>query len=281
VFLQTPLNRLDAIETCMKDPQWHGRRFGILDDQNRSLWESRWPTETVLAEKQSAIARGQYSLWMREKECKIVSHTGKTFDIGKLRYWTDYPPNLLKVISIDPASSDSKTADDCVVMTIGLTATDVYVLRYEAEKGMMPDAVSNHFFQMMMDFAPVKCAVETISYQRILAWFLEEEMKKRRMFLAMDKIQDKRSKANRIIQSLVGLVAYGHLHVHASMDKLVTQMDEYDPADASLHDDILDALSMGILSVNPALRSSLTVEGEYSIVDDESDYKQIRFGGCP
>lgn len=281
VFLQTPLNRLDAIETCMKDPQWHGRRFGILDENNQSRWESRWPTETVLAEKQAATARGQYSLWMREKECKLVSFSGKTFDIEKVRFWDDYPPNILKVISIDPASSDSPKADDCVVMTIGITSTDVYVLRYEAERAMMPDAVANHFFNMMMEFNPTKCAVETISYQRILAWYLEEEMKKRRMFLAMDKIQDKRRKSDRIIQTLVGLVSYGHLYIHSSMDKLLTQMDEYDPDDSSLHDDILDALSMGILSVNPALRSSLTVDGEYSIVDDESDYKQLRFGGCP
>jgi hypothetical protein len=57
-------------------------------------------------------------------------------------------------------------------------------------------------------------------------------------------------------------------------------MDEYDPNDSAQHDDILDALSMGILGVNPALRQGLTVDGDFEVMD-ESEYKMIKFGGCP
>lgn len=281
VFLQTPLNKQDAIETCMKDPQWNGKRFGILDKNNKSIWESRWPTEVVLREKQAAIARGQYAIWMREKECTIAGENGKTFDVNKLKYWEFLPPLGLRIISIDPASSDSKKADDNVVMCVGFLGPDVYVMKYEADIGVMPDKTSMHFFSMMMEYQPMKAVVETISYQRVLKWYLEQEMVKNRMFLPIDGIQDKRRKSDRIIQALVGLVSYGHLHIHASMTKLVTQMDEYDPNDASLHDDILDALSMAVMSVNPAMREALTVEGEYVVVQDESEYKQLTFGGCP
>jgi hypothetical protein len=280
VFLQTPLHREDAIEKCMKDPQWNGRRFGILDEHNRSRWESRWPTPVVLREKEAAIARGQYALWMREKECKIVASSGKSFDTERLKYYTELPPLPIRVISIDPASSDSKTADDNVVMAIGFRGPDVYVLAYEADRGVMPDKTANQFFQMVMEFNPMKAAVETVSYQRILAWYLEEEMKKRRIFVPIDKIQDRRSKTDRIVQTLVGLVSYRHLHIHASMTKLISQMEDYDPEDKNQHDDILDALAMGILSVNPELRQNLAIEGEYEVLD-ESEYKTIAFGGCP
>jgi len=281
VFLQTPLNKHDAIETCLKDPQWNGRRFGILDENGRSRWESRWPTEVVLKEKQAAIARGQYAIWMREKECKVVASTGQTFDVEKLRYWEIPPPGMVKMLAIDPASSDAETADDNVVMCVGFSGPDVYVLAYEAATGVMPDQTAMHFFNMMMEFRPMKAVVETISFQRVLAWYLEQEMVKRRMFLPIDRIQDKRKKSDRIIQALAGLVSFRHLYIHASMTKFVTQMEEYDPLDDSQHDDILDALSMAITSINPALRDSATDDGDYDSTLDESEYKQIAFGGCP
>jgi hypothetical protein len=281
VFLQTPLNRLDAIETCLKDPQWNGRRFGILDENERSLWEARWPTEVVLAEKQAAIARGHYHIWMREKECKIVANIGKTFKIENLQYYDLPPEGLLKIISIDPASSDAETADDNVVMAIGIHGLNVYILRYEAEQGQMPDATANHFFNMILEFSPIKAAVETVSFQRVLAWYLEKEMQRRRIFLAVDKIQDRRKKSDRIIQSLVGLVNYKHLYVKADMQKFITQMDEYDPLDSGQHDDLLDALAMGVTCLNPLLRDSVTVEGEFSVVEDESIYETLQIGGCP
>jgi hypothetical protein len=168
-----------------------------------------------------------------------------------------------------------------VVGAIRIIGQDVYLLEYQADTGVMPDKVAFHFFNMMLEYAPLKCAVETISYQRILAWYLEEEMKKRRMFLAMDKIQDKRKKSDRIIQTLSGLVAYGHLYIKPSMTKLITQMDEYDPLDTSLHDDILDMLAMGVTALIPNLRNSVTVEGEYTVVLDESMYETLLIGGCP
>ncbi len=282
VFLQTPLNKEDAINKSMKDPQWNGRIFGVFDAEGKSRWESRWPTETMLKEKEGFIARGQYALWMREKECKVVGSGQKPFDVSRLKIYEAgmHPKGMIKIISIDPASSDSKTADDNVVMCIGVSGPDVYVLQYEADTGVMPDQVAMQFFQMAIEFKPQRCAVEVISYQRILAWFLEEEMKKRRIFIPMDKVQDKRSKATRIVQTLAGLVSYGHLYIQSTMTKLITQMDEFDPEDMSQHDDILDALATGVTSITPHLRLGLE-EGDDSYELDESDYEILDFGGCP
>lgn len=287
VFLQTPLNREDAIEQCMKDPEWNGKRFGVLDysdpgaPEGKSRWEARWPTDTVLREKRAAIARGHYHIWMREKECKLVQAQGKAFDVEKLQYWTELPPGLLKIIAIDPASSESPTADDQVVMCIGIRGDDVYVIAYEAAQGMMPDVAAYHFFNYYLNFNPLKAAVESISYQRILAWYLEGEMQKRRMYLPISKIQDKRRKSDRIMQALGGLVAFKHLHIHASMTKLVSQMDDYDPLDDSQHDDILDALAIGITELTPHLRNSVTIDGEYEVAEDETEFPALTFGGCP
>jgi hypothetical protein len=283
VFLQTPLHKEDAIEKCLRDPQWNGLRFSIFDENGNSRWESRWPTETVKAEKAAAIARGQYVIWMREKECKVVSSEEKAFDTEKLRFWDTLPslPQMtIRVISIDPASSESKKADDQVVMVVGFHGPDIFVLKYEGGQAMMPDKTAMHFFNFVLAYAPQKAVVESIGYQRVLAWYLEQEMQKRRIFLPIDKLQDRRKKSDRIIQAIAGNLSFGQLWVHSSMSKLIQQMDDYDPLDDSQHDDYLDALAMAISAVNPALRGTL-VDGEFRVVDDESEYEQLTFGGCP
>jgi predicted RNase H-like nuclease len=104
-------------------------------------------------------------------------------------------------------------------------------------------------------------------------------MAKRRVFVPMDGIDDRRRKADRIMQAIPGLVAYGHLYVHASMKKLIEQMDDYDPKIVEQADDLLDALAMAITAINPALRNT-TIDGEFSVVD-ESAYEDLNFGGCP
>lgn len=279
VLLQTPLHREDLIETCLNDPQWHGKRFSVFRDDGESRWPERWSTDTLKAEKESFVRRGLYALWMREMECRIVAGQHKTFDISKLHYWDVLPEGLRCVISIDPASSESKDADDNVVLAVGAKGLDFYVVAYHADKGVMPDACAAHFFDLVLLCNPIKGAVEGVSYQRTLKWYIEQEMQRRRLFVPIDMIQDRRKKSDRIIQALAGLVAYGHLHVHQSMTKLVQQLDDFDPM-TEQHDDVIDALAMAVMSMNPAMRLA-SMDGDALGVYDEEEYESLTFGGCP
>lgn len=277
VLLQTPLHKEDLIETCLKDPQWNGRRFSIFDEHGKSRWPTRWSDATLAAEKESFIRRGLYSLWMREMECSLVSSESKTFNVDNLKYWEVLPEGMRCIISIDPASSDSKKADDNVVMAVGFRGLDVFVVAYHADRGVMPDACAAHFFDLVMLCNPIKGAVEGVGYQRTLKWYIEQEMQKRRMFLPIDHIDDRRKKTDRIIQALAGLVAYGHLYVHSSMTKLIQQLNDFDPT-VDQHDDVIDALAMAVTAMNPALRA-LTSDEYFD--EEENDYETIEFGGCP
>ncbi len=278
VLLQTPLHKEDLIETCMKDPQWNGRRFSIFDENGKSRWPTRWSDETLKAEKESFIRRGLYTLWMREMECTLVTSAQMTFNIDNLKYWDVLPEGLECVVSIDPASSESKKADDNVVLAVGMKGLDVFVVAYHADQGVMPDACAAHFFDLVMLCNPVKGTVESVGYQKTLKWYIEQEMKKRRLFIPIDAIDDKRKKTDRIIQALAGLVAYGHLHVHPSMTKLIQQLQDFDPL-VEQHDDVIDALAMGVTALNPALRVLAQNEDFYN--EDDNEYDEINFGGCP
>jgi len=284
VFLQTPLNRDDAIEKCMRDPQWNPYSFSVFDKKGESSWPARWPTETLRGEKEAAIRRGQLRLWMREKECTIVSGEDQAIDTSAWKHYDLLPEVMDVVIAIDPASSDSPTADDHAIVALGFRGVDCYVLDYKLSKGTMPDKAANDFFSLVLLYGPRKAAVEAIGYQRVLAWHLEQEMIKRKIFVAVDRIQDKRRKADRIMQAIPALAAYGHFFIKPSMEELLTQANDYNPEEKNPRDDLLDAIAMGIVAMNPALRQAIkgdTLEGEYSRIEDESQYEDLSPGGCP
>jgi len=280
VFLNTPFNRDDAIEHCMKDPEWNPRKYGIFDENGESRWAARYPTVELRKAKEAAIRRGQYRLWMREKECTIVSGEDQAIDVTKLRYYDVLPESLDVIIAIDPASSDDPKADDHAIVVLGFKGVDVFLLDYALSKGTMPDKAAADFFTFTMMYSPRKLAVETISYQRVLAWYLEQEMIKRRIFVAIDKMQDRRSKGTRIMQGLPGLIAYGHFWIRPHMTEFVTQADDYDPQVKDQEDDLLDAIATGITSENMALRLGADLEGEFTVLN-EDEYKPLVVRGCP
>jgi phage terminase large subunit-like protein len=282
VGLQTPFHREDAIEQLMKDPQWHGLRFGCFDENGDSRWPQRFPTAVLEQEKQSHIMRGQYRLWMREWECKIVAGEDKCFNVQNLVHYLELPDFLRVVIAIDPASSERKTADDHAIVALGFYGNEVFVLDYKLSKATMPDKAIEDLFTLILLYRPIKIVIESISYQRVLKWMVEQEMQKKRIFVTVDAVQDRRSKASRITQALVGLTNFRHLHIRPSMSELINQMDDYDPEVKDQPDDLLDAIAMGITSLNPALRAQTgnTLEGEWSKME-EQEYAELEFGGSP
>lgn len=279
VLLDTPKNKFDLIESCSTRADWRFVRFGLLDDRGYSRWEARYPTAEVLAAKDVAIRSGQIEIWMREKECKVIASELASFKADNLKYYDVLPDRLTVVLSIDPASSEARTADDQVLMAVGFLGADVFVLEYTAFKGEMPDELCATLFEYIRRYRPIAITSEAINYQRVLAWYIEKEMRERRTFVPVHKIQDKRTKYDRILQALGGLSGFGKLHVRSSHTELVTQFTEYSPRYRG-HDDILDALSQAVLWAETKNIASY-IEGEYYEIEDESDIKSLEFRTCP
>lgn len=279
VLLQTPLRDGDLISTCAKDPQWKHLRFGCFDESGESSWPARYSTKTLLADKEAHIRRGQLALWMREKECALVPEGGASFDPANLKYWDLLPDKMTYIIAIDPASSSSASADDQVIAVVGFHRDDVYVVEYTAHKGEMPDAAVATLMEYILRYKPLCIVVESVSYQRVLAWYVEQEMKRSRRYLPVHRVQDPRKKADRIIQALGAKAGYGLLHCRTSQVKFIQQFTEYSPL-AKMHDDVLDAVSMAI-DYGAKIAIGDWIEGEYVEEEDESVYKKLEFRSCP
>lgn len=267
-LLQTPLNPDDLIANCARDPAWNTLTFGVFDEKGESTWPERWSTEELLKEKESYTRSGHYSLWMREKECRLVAGETMPFDTENLKTYTEVPDEGLTIIAVDPASSEAKTADDTAIVAVRFIGQKIYVLEVFAERGVMPDAAAAKFFEFVWKYHPIKGVVETISYQRVLKWYLEQEMTRRRTYIAIDPIQDKRKKSDRILQAIQTPLLHHNLYIREGSDdtiKLVQQLGDFSP-EVDGRDDVLDALAMAITSVNPALRFSAGAD-EDDVID--------------
>lgn len=267
VLLDTPKNKFDLIETCQNDPAWKGIRFGIFDSKGKSRWESRYPTEELLKVKQDYIRSGRLSVWMREKECKVISEELASFRNESLLFWEVLPDRMTYIIAIDPASSDSKDADDNVVAVLGFHKDNVYLIEYEAEVGQTPEMVAKTVFEYIRRYRPLGIAVESISYQRVLAWYLETQMREKRVYIPVYQVQDRRRKSDRIVQALGETSGYGRLYCKSSHTKFIEQFTEYSPLGGN-HDDVVDAVAMGITWAQTQAIGDW-IDGEATDIDDE------------
>lgn len=277
IILDTPKSKFDLIESCEKDPEWRFFRYGVFDENGESRWPERYPTAELMAAKEAAIRVGRLAIWMREKECKVISEELASFRLDNLRYWDTLPPRATYVIAIDPASSESKDADDNAIGVIGFYKDEVYLVEYKAETGQNPDMVLATVFEYARRWKPLGIVVESIGYQRVLAWYLEKGMREQRLYLPVYRVQDVRKKSDRIVQALGETSGYQRLFCRENHVKFIEQYVEYSPV-AIMHDDVLDMTAMGITWADRQGVSDW-IEGEFTEEDDE--LPRLSFRGAP
>ena len=267
---QTPFNSFDLIAMCEKDPDWRSVEISCFDSHGESSWPARFSTEFLQKEKAQHIRQNKLSLWMREMEVKIVSREMASFKPDWLKHWDVLPDGLKVILAIDPASSDDKRADDQVIGAVGFKRIEgklnVFVIAYTAEKGEMPDAAVTTFLGYRQKYKPIRAAVESIAYQRVLAWYIEKSMREQRTWLVVHQVQDKRRKSDRIIQEVGHIASDGRLWVHPTHTKLIQQFTEYSPLYGG-HDDVLDMVAIAIADYEGV---GYDIDGEYTeIVSNE------------
>jgi hypothetical protein len=278
IILDTPKSKFDLIETCEGDPEWKFFRFGIFNQEAESRWPERYPTAELLRQKEAAIKVGRLSIWMKEKECKIISEELASFRYDNLVFWDTLPERATYLISIDPASSDSKDADDNVVAVLAFYKDDVYLVDYKAATGQDPEMVLTTVFEFARRWRPLGVVVETISYQRVLAWYLEKGMREQKCYLPIYKVQDRRRKSDRIVQALGETSGYRRFKCLPAHTKFIEQYTEYSPR-IEMHDDVLDAVAMAITWAETQGVDEW-IEGEYRVEDDDEN-PRLNFRGAP
>lgn len=265
VLLNTPLNEADLGAICKKDPKWISYTFSCFNENGESSWPSRFPTEDLVEDKESFAGRNQLHLWYREMECRITAPALASFRKTWLNFYTVNPPQPYVIISVDPTpppregEKPSKKVDDAVIMATAFYGGNAYVLEYYLAKSPNPLEFIYEIFNFVRRWHPRKVCVETILFQRVMAFILRQEMQKQNTYFRIEEIEDKRKKKTRIEQAITNRASNGGLYVRPDQTELIDQFSNYPNVN---HDDILDALSIALTAMNPHAEG-VTLEGEY------------------
>lgn len=288
VLLQTVLNDEDLISLTFKDSQWTTFRISCFDEHGRSVWPERFPTEDLKEDKQSSIDRGQLALWLREMECKVVSEENSAFARHLVKFWDVLPDQGIRIIAVDPTppardpvdSGPNKRLqklDDAVIGVLQVSDAGIFVVDTWDAKAPDDEELLEAIFTMALEWRPIqKIAVETVLFARMLSKALRRKMQQKKQYFAVDEIEDRRPKQTRIRQEISAYAANGKLYFHRSQQQMWSQYVAYPNVN---HDDFLDMLSLGIMSIEPWMWGASLIEGEFEDITDVPELKDWR--GAP
>lgn len=293
VMLNTPQAHGDLVELAEQDPEFFSARYSCwtpqtenLDlDKQESSWPARYPTPVRRAEKAAAIKLNKLSVFMKEKEVRIISRESAVFRKEWLRYWIDpsqVPVGGVTMLFIDPTpppavrkgATPVKKLDFEVIGAMKRVGNNFYLLDYDGLQGGTPAWTIAKFFEYRWRFQPTWAVVETTAYQATLKWLLEEEMKLRQQWLIIEPFSEIRSKYNRITSALHKVASEGRLFVHPSQTAFISQFENYPNVP---FDDHLDGVSIAIHKLSSAVAGMISAAGI-----DNSDLPKVaprRF--CP
>ena len=290
VFLQTPFHEEDASMKALKDPMWYSTRQGCWtvetedapNGYQESAWEERFPTQELREDKNGYIARNKSSVFAREMEVKLVTPETSAFLGQWIRTWEELPKKGMFVcIAVDPVPPPTEQKvqkglhrnDFECIAAVGYCEGKYYLLEYQMNRGHEPTWTIATFFSMAKRWRARKLVVETHQYQATLYWLFQQAMIRQRYFIPIEENRDKRSKYDKITDTLEALFQHGQFYIGQGHAEFRDQFTKYPNVS---HDDVLDAVAM-------ATRGCITMEmDEEGLAVDDDNVIDIEYeGGCP
>jgi len=196
---------------------------------------------------------GNYVVWgYASKNCQYMNNPTSEDTIEFKRPWiTTFDMNsdlfnelkgIEGLLSVDPAFRLKQTSDYSGLVVTKTTEDNMtYVLEAEQKK-MNAKELIHRIFQHVETYNVKKAVIESQAAQIVLIQLLKEEMRKRGKFFVVEEVtQDtKETKAMRI-RALIPHYANGRILHRRGLAILEDQLVQFP---RSMHDDVLDALSM-------------------------------------
>lgn len=261
VALNTPQHRDDYSQQAKDSPQWSTREISCWTEatrnlpvlQQESIWPDRYPTEILRAEKLEALRKNKLSLFAREMEVRLVMPEAAAFRPEWLKINVMKPAHPFCVLGIDPVPppSDRQLAKGLVGKDYeahyvwGREGGEYFLMEGMRNKGHEPNWTINTFFHLAYKYRIARAIVESIAYQRVLKWLLEQEMKRRGLYYSIIPFVDKRRKQTRIISTFSGVAANGLINIGPEDTIFAQQFCSFSETYVD-EDDDLDASAMAL-----------------------------------
>lgn len=262
VALNTPQHKYDYSQEALQSPQWTSLEIPCWTPETKelpvlqqvSVWPERFPTETLRADKLEALRKNKLSQFTKEMEVRLSTPESSAFRPEWLKVnIIPKPAYPFCVLGIDPVPppSDRQIAKGLVGKdweahyVWGREGGEYFLMEGLRNRGHEPNWTINTFFTLAHKYQIARAVVESVAYQRVLKWLLEQEMKRRRVYYSIIPFVDKRRKQTRIISTLSGIASQGHLHIGPEDTVFARQFISFSET-YDQEDDDLDASAMAL-----------------------------------
>jgi phage terminase large subunit-like protein len=236
--------------------------FKDKDGNEKALWEERFSLEHLKKlEKEDPVA------FAKEYMGDPVTGQSATFDAADFRRWTVNTDDYLlydkdgsiisrgslrdcKVaIGYDLAWEEKRRHDYTAIVPCYITPnSEILVDFYINEKGVKPDVLAEHLFNMDAKYQGITKKVvvhgfEKGKYEKVFKWLLDQERKKRNKFPIVKDVPWVTDKKERITIPLQPRYANHAIFHRKDMGDLESQLMRFP---SGTNDDILDSLSLAV-----------------------------------
>lgn len=281
----TPQHQDDVSQQALRDPQWETVVFPCwtketLDKplkEQESSWPERFTSTELRADKEAAIRRNKLSIFSREMECRLISRETASFRPTWLVI-RDYekPKGCFAVLGIDPVPPPSEAQIARALQTKDWEAQYVWgrhqgkyeLLDFRRNRGHEPSWSVTTALSLAREWRVSRIVVESVAYQRVLKWMLEQEMRRRGTYYQILPFVSKQKKYARIMSTIGTLGPEGLLVVGAENDIFINQYESYGPTYQG-EDDDLDASAIALSDLANPYLERLSESGELDSDDVE------------
>lgn len=186
--------------------------------------------------------------------------------------WRDasWPLGLQYYVAVDPAIAESEGSDFTAMAVCGVDEVGTWHIVEAVNKHLSPTELINTMFDLVERYHPRKVGIETVSYQKALRSWTEQEMGRRQRFFVMEELRPgQRSKELRI-RGLVPRIEQANVRWRPEMDVLTDQFRRFP---RGKHDDLIDAIAYLQDLVPP-----INKKGDVTVNDERNFVRGVRFG---
>jgi hypothetical protein len=268
IALGTMLHPDSLLSTLSNDPQWTVVKFGALDKRGHPLWAANMDERKLELKQQSYAMAGELPTFYLEYYNTARGDKTAAFRQEFFIFAQPEPADgeLQVAVYCDPAISERASADEAVIMAVGMSKKGIiFALDGWSKRGAAPREIVDKFFEFSKSWKAVRHGIESQQYQAALIHLTREEMFRKKHYFEIEAVTHSAGskKMERIKGILQPRFASGYVRLAKIFPELQVQLLDFPNAK---HDDWPDCLAGAIALLDPYAAQAA---GDKDLSEDE------------
>lgn len=183
---------------------------------------------------------GSY-LFANQYQNEIIPLEEQKFKPQWNRYFNVVPEITYSFAFVDPALSESVTADFTAVVVVQVDTNHDWYVRVAQRYKVNPSQIVNLLFSVQEQWKCMAIGIEDVAYQKALLYMVHDEMRRRNKIIPVTGVKpdNDKSKEARIL-GLVPRFEWGRIYLAKGLYDLEVELAQFPRGS---HDDLIDALA--------------------------------------